>query len=295
MKVGVIVPSYKDSDGKWKTILKKFFEGLTHLKNHDEYEFLFNFQNYSSDDEIFIKSTYLTQIEKINPHWTYKAQFVAPYDDISMVRVRNDAMMLNRHLPLYVSIDDDVYFHSGSGEHYKEIIDLFESDPSVGMIMSAGFLGGYNYKHVPKFSVGKHWMTNRGQFVRNQYAPNSPVFSDVTLEYHRGGYEDMLLALETLARGYKLGTYFNNPAYHKISKMEGSSESTNFKGKSESRYEDDQIHRTDTTFESLNRIMKDRFLLDTDIQSINDFAKIQSSIHSLSAAGSYNEESTDNA
>lgn len=288
-RVGIVVPSYRGEGDKWKSILTKFVSRLKlHMNNYDHYVFLFNFQGYSNDEQIYIEENIINEIRNINSNWKVLFSFRDPYEVVSMVRIREDAIQLNPDLDVYAYFDDDIFINEGSGEHYAEIINYFKEDPKLGMVMSAGFLGGYRYVGKLKYDVSKHWMTNRGLFFRNLHLDNgSAINHDELLNNHIGGYEDMLVAFEQLRVGNKLATYFNNPAYHKITPMEGKNDKSDYANK-ESRYEEDSIHNVDNSFESITTIMKCRYGIDYHITSRNDFKYLLTMINDKYQKGDYN-------
>ena len=247
MKVGVVLPTYNDGK-KWYEMLTRFTSSLYHIREVDNLEFLVNYQNIDpkSYDDI-IMSNLEDMIYKLNPTWdliyTVSPKYPKP---ISMVRIRNDCMKLDLECDLYLYLDDDVKFNPGAGECYKEIIQFFEADPKLGLVMSAGYLGGYNYVGKLKYAVEKHWMTNKGFFFRNLHiSSESPIYPEEAISTHEGGYEEMLVAMEIAHNGYKMATHFNNPTTHKIQQMDVDSK------KIKDRYEDDAIHDLDTTFTSI--------------------------------------------
>lgn len=273
-KIGVVVPSYATSE--FKSTLTKFFDSLQHLACMDNLEFLFNFQNYAEEDRSWVLDK-VDKLSLINNTWTYKYVFNDKYDPVSMVRIRNDCMMLDNDCWMYLSVDDDHVFHKGAGEHYNEILQFFKDDPTLGMVMSAGFLGGYNYKHKLKYAVNKHWHTCRGQLFRNfkSFTNNgSPIYSDDALTYCRAGFEDMVIAMETLSNGFQLATMFNNPTYTKPTTME-SADQTKTNGKT-NRYGDgqDHIHDVSTTFSAMEEYVAHRFDHKFSITNIKDYQPI---------------------
>lgn len=206
-------------------------------------------------------------IRAINSNWIVSVAVNGKYKPVSMTRIRNDCMMLNPDCDLYLFVDDDTVFHNGCAENYEYIIEQFEKDDKLGMVMSAGFLGGYNYKGVLKYDYVKHWLTNRGLFLRNLHKENSPVYSDEALEYMKAGYEDMVASMEEIAAGYKSATMFNNPTFSKPTKME-----VGKKSEKKDRYadvaEEDKIHNVSISLESTSDYLNHRF---KDIPELANF------------------------
>lgn len=277
MKVGVVVPVYCSND-EWSLwdLKERFIPHLEHIKSYNNYEFLININGNTENliyDEIY--NNLCAAIRKHNPNWQLKLVITGMYRPASMTRIRNDCMMLDPDCDLYLFVDDDTVFHNGCADNYEYIIKQFEEDNKLGVVMSAGFLGGYNYKGVLKYDYVKHWLTNRGLFLRNLHKEQSPVYSNEALEYMKAGYEDMVAAMEEIAAGYKSATMFNNPTYSKPTKMEVGKES-----KKKDRYsdipEDHKIHNVlislDSTSDYLNHRFKDiPFLSNFKLTDLPDF------------------------
>lgn len=268
MKVGVVVPVYCSGD-EWSLwdLKEKFIPHCEHIKSYDNYEFLININGNTENICLDDVDKIVNAFEKINPNWIVRVHISGKYKPVSMTQIRNDCMMLNPNCDLYVFVDDDTVFHDGCAENYEYIIKQFEEDDKLGMVMSAGFLGGYNYKGVLKYDYVKHWLTNRGLFLRNLHKEQSPVYSIEALKYMKAGYEDMVAAMEEIAAGYKSATMFNNPTYSKPTKMEVGKES-----KKKDRYadvpEDEKIHNVSISLESTSDYLNHRF---ADIPQLANF------------------------
>lgn len=268
MKIGVVLPTYNDGD-KWYSMLTRFSESLVNIRDVDNLEFLVNYQNcdMSTYDDI-IKSTLEDFVYAMNPTWGLIYRISEPYaKPISMVKIRNDCMMLDPDCDLYLFVDDDMKFNSGAGDCYNEIIKFFEDDPELGMVMSAGYLGGYNYEHQLKYTVKKHWTVSRGLFIRNlRTCPESPIYPASALQIHQGGYEEMLVAMEIVRSGRKMATHFNNPTTHKVMPMDVGKEANK-----DCRYEDDQIHNIDVSFTSSSAYLLHEYGVNISIRKAKDY------------------------
>lgn len=276
-KIGVVLPTY-NSGPEWKSMLKRFTESLVNISNVDNLEFLINAQHICESDDGGFLSECIQRMTEFNKTWKSKLVIHHYEGPISMVNIRNDCMSLDPSCDLYMFVDDDIKFNKGAGDCYNEIIGFFESDPKLGMVMSAGYLGGYNYKHQIKKAVEKHWWTNRGLFFRNLHFENSPIFRSTTLDLHIGGYEDMLVAFTLLSEGYDLATHFNNPTSHKSTPMNGGDE----KDSSNNRYESDNIHCTTPTFKSIERILSVEYGLTQEIKDRLDLIHALRNIYNKS-------------
>lgn len=256
MKVGVVVPSYYNED--WKKNIKRFSNSLEYLEGVDNLVFLFNFQNLPTDfyldgtNEIkAIIHELFYDINMTNSTWNYYYQVVPKYNPVSMCRIRNDCMMMCPDCDVYLFLDDDHYFKAGSAEHYNLAIKSFEEDPELGLVMCAGYLGGYNYVGKLKYDYAKFWMTSRGLFLRNIHrCLESPIYPASLLEYHSGGYEETLASMEIFQANLKMATLFNCPTLHpRTVHMEGS----------KNKNEDDEVHNVDVSAESLERYIFEQF------------------------------------
>lgn len=272
MKIGVVLPTYRDPNGKWDRIFKRFIDSLDNIENVNNLEFLVNYQNpYKLSDNNLLD--YLeSRIRELNSTWSLKIKSNT-YDKISMVVIRNDCMKMNMDCDFYLFIDDDMKFNKGAGDCYNEMINFFKEDEELGMIMSAGFLGGYNYKHKLKYAISKHWYVCRGLMIRNLHiSEDSPLYSKDILDLHEGGYEEMPIAMEVTSLGLKMATHFNNPTTHKIVMTDKNN------GK-EARYSDDNIHKVDIAFDSISKFIKSRYNIDYEIKSNKDFQVVLNMIN----------------
>lgn len=268
MKIGVVLPTYNDGN-KWYEMLTRFSESLVNIKDVDNLEFLVNYQNCdtSSYDDI-IMSTLEDFIYQMNPTWDMIYQISEPYPKpISMVKIRNDCMMLDPDCDIYLFVDDDMKFNSGAGDCYNEIIQFFQNEPDLGLVMSAGYLGGYNYKNQLKYAVQKHWTVCRGLFIRNLRTCNeSPIYPASALTIHQGGYEEMIAAMEVVRRGYKMATHFNNPTTHKVMPIDVGKDANK-----DCRYEDDQIHNINNSFTSSSAYLSTEYGINLNIKRAKDY------------------------
>lgn len=268
MKIGVVLPTYNDGKS-WYKMLTRFSESLVHIAQVDNLKFLVNYQNVdpTSYDDI-IMSTLEDFIYAMNPTWELEYRVSDTYPKpISMVKIRNDCMMLDPNCDLYLFVDDDMKFNSGAGSCYNEIISFFEEDPDLGMVMSAGYLGGYNYVGQLKYAVQKHWTVGKGLFIRNLHtSPESPIYPASALEIHQGGYEEMLAAMEVVREGYKLATHFNNPTTHKVMPMDVGKDTNK-----ECRYEDDQIHDINVSFSTSSKYLMQEYGINLQISKAKDY------------------------
>lgn len=272
MRIGVVLPTYKDTTGKWFNMINRFLDSLQFISEVDGLVFLVNYQNV---DPTYSDSTYiLTKFEDVvyrtNPTWELNYVLSDPYPNpISMVRIRNDCMLLDPNCDLYLFIDDDMKFNKGAGARYNQIIQFFNDDPDLGLVMSAGFLGGYNYIDNLKYAVKKHWTVCRGLFIRNIHTCNkSPIYPEAALQMHEGGYEEMLVAWEMVRRGFLMATHFNNPTTHKVMFMDKDVSSDK-----DARYENDQIHNIDISFASASRYLKHEYGINLSIESARDYQR----------------------
>lgn len=267
-KIGVVLPTYNDGD-QWYQMLSRFTESLVHIREVDNLEFLVNYQNVDtkSYDDIMM-STLEDFIYSMNPTWGLIYRVSDPYPKpISMVKIRNDCMMLDPDCDLYLFVDDDMKFNSGAGDCYNEIIKFFEDNDDLGLVMSAGFLGGYNYKNQLKYTVKKHWTVCRGLFIRNlRTCADSPIYPVSALSIHEGGYEEMIAAMEVIRKGYKMATHFNNPTTHKVMPMDVGKEANK-----DCRYEDDQIHNIDRSFTSSSTYLAQEYGINLKIKKAKDY------------------------
>lgn len=268
MKIGVVLPTYNDGD-KWYEVLTRFSESLVNIRDVDNLKFLVNYQNCdtSTYDDI-IMSTLEDFIYAMNPTWELVYRISDPYPKpISMVRIRNDCMMLDPDCDIYLFVDDDMKFNSGAGDCYNEIIKFFEDDPELGLVMSASHLGGYNYQHQLKYTVKKHWTVCRGLFIRNlRTCAESPIYPASALQIHQGGYEEMLVAMEVVRSGRKMATHFNNPTTHKVMPMDVGKDANK-----DCRYEDDQIHNIDVSFTSSSAYLLQEYGINLNIKKAKDY------------------------
>ena len=281
MNVGLVIPSVHDSLGRWKSVfIEKMIPSLVHISNVNNLRFLFNFQGYEGDDKNLVIEA-IKKINEFNDTWQVQAIFNPMYNPVSMIRIRNDCMMQSPNLPLYVFLDDDVIFHDGSGDCYNEIIEFFKVTPELGLVMSAGFLGGYNYKHTLRYSDQKWYWTNRGLFFRNFrkiIGGSSPIFTDESISECVGGYEDAVVAIEILAMGFKLATHFNNPASHRSNQWKEREQKilADRLKKSVADDEIDYIHQAPCS--GLQKYLKDKFNYSGPIEVTKDFLNLMKEI-----------------
>lgn len=274
MRIGVVLPSYNYGFEGWSSNLDRFIDSLDNLSEIDNFEFLCNFQNINSEDCHVVMGRLFSVIKRVNPTWSYKYVWREDkYDEVSMVKIRNDCMMLDPECDIYLFVDDDMKFNPGAALCYNDTISEFEKDPDLGLVMNAGFLGGYRYKRVLKYAVKKHWNTNKGLFIRNLHEQElSPIYSKNVLIHHKGGCEDMIAAFEVIKHKKKLATYFNNPTTHKGAFMEASKEESG--GRKDDRYNgSDEIHKLEITFKSSEAYLKAEFDLEFIISDIRDYQK----------------------
>lgn len=268
---GVVLPTYNDKT-KWYEMVIRFAESLPNISEVDNLVFLINYQNVDlfNPADAQVISTLESAIEETNPTWSLKGEIHSYDKPISMVKVRSDCILMGEdEVDLFLFIDDDVKFNKGAGECYNEIIDFFENDEKLGLVMSAGFLGGYNYKHQIKKALEKHWTVCRGLFLRNlkKYANKSyGVYPREVQMIHQGGYEEMIAAFEYVRLGYDLATHFNNPTTHKITTMDVDKDS-----KKDVRYTDDQIHNLERSFNSATDILWKVYDIDHEIKCAKDY------------------------
>lgn len=212
MKVGVVLPSYYDGED-WESGIIKLRDSLHYINSIDNLHFLINFQCVP-DDKFYIAQSLINQIVAENTTWECSYRVNGKYTPVSMVRIRNDCMTLDRTCDVYMFMDDDYVFREKSAEQYQFVIDSFEKDPNLGLVMCAGSLGGYNYVGVLKYDYAKFWMTSKGLFLRNiNRSLSSPIYPDSLLEYHVGGYEESIASIEIFKAGLKMATYFNCSTY----------------------------------------------------------------------------------
>lgn len=289
MKLGMVLPVYCDKNKTYVDRIDKFTTRLVHLKSIDNLEFLVNIQSEDSKDYHYVREVLGSTGPLYNNTWEFKFLESSYYNPVSMAQIRNDCMMLDSNLDLYCFIDDDVYYNAGAAECYQEILDFFEEDPQLGMVMSAGFLGGYNYKHQLKYAVNKQWQTGRGLFFRSLKGVNcygtksgstSPLYDDTLLENCVGGCEEFLGAVEELSAGRKLATHFNNPTTHKITVVESQGENK-VGNKTNSQYGHDVIHDPVATYPGVEFYLDHRFsgLEIPRINSLKDQQAVLTLIH----------------
>lgn len=267
MKIGVVLPTYRSEN--WREMILRFTNSLTSIQEVDNLEFLVNLQNIDPHSADMYYFEYLEdQIYQLNTTWGLLYRISDPYPKpISMVRIRNDCMMLDPDCDIYLFVDDDMKFNPGAGHCYNEIIRFFEEDDQLGLVMSAGYLGGYNYVGTLKYATEKHWTVCRGLFLRNIHTcAESPIYPALALQIHNGGYEEMIAAMEIVRSKHKMATHFNNPTTHKITPMDTGKASS--KG---ARYEDDQIHNIDITFETSSRYLLEEYGIDFQISQAKDY------------------------
>ena len=266
-KLGFAIPMYVSED--WCNDITRQADSLINLAPINDIVFLINLQNYdhTNQDQVKALNYYIDAVHHANPTWGIK-QINSQYDPskLSMAIIRNDTMNIDPNLQYYAFMDDDFKFNEGAASHYQLILDTMDSDPNLGMVMSAGFLGGYRYKGIPKYAVAKHWHTCRGLFIRNLHKPYSPCYSLAALQLHRGGYEEMLVAYEMLGDGYSLATMFNNPTSNNLTKSD-----TNELGEDIST---DYIHSTKVSFPSIQDYLKFKYDISTEIKRATDLQKI---------------------
>lgn len=275
MKIGVVLPTYRSEN--WREMILRFTNSLTSIQEVDNLEFLVNLQNMDPHSADMYYFEYLEdQIYQLNTTWGLLYRISDPYPKpISMVRIRNDCMMLDPDCDIYLLVDDDMKFNAGAGKCYNEIIEFFKNDDQLGLVMSAGFLGGYNYVGILKYSVKKHWTVCRGLFIRNLHTCEaSPVYPESALRIHNGGYEEMIAAMEVVRSGHTMATHFNNPTTHKITPMD-----TGKSSNKQVRYEEDQIHNLDITFVSSSEYIRTEYGIDRIITSAKDYQSVLDSIN----------------
>ena len=148
MKIGVVLPTYRSEN--WREMILRFTNSLTSIQEVDNLEFLVNLQNIDPHSADMYYFEYLEdQIYQLNATWGLLYRISDPYPKpISMVRIRNDCMMLDLECDIYLFVDDDMKFNPGAGYCYNEIIRFFENDDHLGLVMSAGYLGEIGRAHV---------------------------------------------------------------------------------------------------------------------------------------------------
>lgn len=242
--LGIVLPTYHDDNGVWRSkLVDTFIPNLSNITELNNIKFLVNFQRYSHEEVLEVVNKFNEKFKELNKT-TWKIEYVEndQYVPVSMVRIRNDCMMIDPNLNYYMFVDDDTKFNSGAGMNYSDMMNFMDQDDRLGSIMSAGYLGGYNYVGKLKYDKCKWWMTNRGLMLRNinKDKDYSPVYSKSALECV-GGLEEIIACCDMLLSGYKTSTYFNNPT---------SSRPTNLNSGGNPRYSKNEIHNYDIFTES---------------------------------------------
>lgn len=210
-KIGVVLPTYNNGD-EWRLMIPRLFKSLPNLSVMDNLVFLINIQNVEvGDDDYNMIIPLVESIPTYNDTWEYQYIISEYPSPVSMVKIRNDAMMMRPMLKYYIFIDDDFKFNPGSSaEMWITAVKAFDENPELGSVMISNYLGGYNYKNCVKLSNNKFYMTNKGLFFRNLYKEYSPIYDKVILDNHIGGLEELIATYEMTDAGLVLGTIFNS-------------------------------------------------------------------------------------
>lgn len=280
--VGAIIPSFKDDKGLWRRyLLEEHLPSYVNISNIDDITFSYNLQNYT-DDEFNEAVTAIKNTMKLNPTWDAFIQRRSKYNEglqtpVSMARVRYDTAMAVYFCKIFLYLDDDVVFHDRAGYKYKDIIDYMNYFPNCGAIMSAGFLGGYNYLDRIKLSYNKLMWTNRGLFIRNITETTGHLLYNQRYLDYPGGYEDLTPILELSKFGYYLGTSFNNNTYHRA---RGTDEGRIKSSKKEKRYSaEDNICDTNYSIKSLYNYLYKEFGITHTNPNVSSFYKFMNIIY----------------
>lgn len=260
--IGAVVPCYCNEE--WEVNFPRFLKSLEHISEINNIQFLYNFQGFDKDRELEI----IKMIEDsltYNSTWSHKYVFNSYYPQpVSMVKIRNDVMMLNPNHTYYIYLDDDIKFNPGSTQKvWRLAIDLLDGNDDVGLIMMAGYLGGSYWVNKLKVSTDKFWMTNKGLFLRNLYKEYSPIYDKYILDNHIGGLEEMIASYMISAEGLKCGTLFNNNTIHKCAKVTLGNEFTD---------EHDDIHNPHLAYDNMEDIIRNHY--DDKSYDISTYSRI---------------------
>lgn len=280
--VGIVIPTYYDGpDGKWKGLVNKLIPSIHNLLPLRNVTFLVNFQGYPDYDVQEVLGEFKSKIDTLSDQvrWDLKCISRGYYDaPISMVMIRNDTMMINPDLKYYMFMDDDTKFNPGAGKHYNDILCFMDEDNNLGSVMSAGFLGGYNYVGKLKDNIAKWWMTNRGLILRNIILENntreSVVYGKEALRNAVGGMEEIVACCEMLSRGYITATYFNNPTTAKASNLTDGN----------NRYEKDTIHDLEIFSEGFKKYLLDKYPdenIELFIEDLSDTSTFRKGLYAI--------------
>lgn len=275
MKIGVVVPSYLDDRDFWIKIVNRFYDSLTYIKKLDNLEFLCNWQNIPEDDiDVMNTIERFNQVSEYNSTWEYKSLMNRDYRPRrSMCCIRNDAMMLDRSCDVYLYVDDDLFYRDEkSYDDLKFVIDEFERDERLGLVMCAGYLGGYNYVDKLRYDSHKYYMTNLGLFLRNiNRCPESPIYSKESLDTHQRAFEDVIADFEINKAGYRCATRFNCSVgwtYREEYIINRDITPTN----------EESIHHPQISLDSLERYIKDDHGFDIHLDKAKDICRVKRKI-----------------
>lgn len=160
----------------------KYFESLE--KNDDLHIHLHHFKS---------ELLYVSQNHLRNTLWT---------------KVKN---YVQGHFSYAVLHDDDFEFRDGSAKYYDEQIAYMDQNPSVGLIQTSGYLGGYVERERPLMRWGAHFWMDRGIIIR----PISDLMIFPHDLYRPGGLFETYIYLYYTMNGYVVVTTKNNPTLHR--------------------------------------------------------------------------------
>jgi hypothetical protein len=198
MKVGMILPVYRDDRHYWyKNFVKKMIPSLFYLRN-TPIKFLINFQRFGQ-----------SQVDQLiaNMALSYGSSFqyghiINYYEPpVSMSKIREDTAQIDPTCDIYICADDDMVFGRNASRRYNEIIKYMEETPKCGVVMALGYYGGNHTKEKIIDTYEMIWQTARGLFLRNVGDPGW-VFVPPDSWECVGGLEDAYAVYSRFALGY---------------------------------------------------------------------------------------------
>lgn len=217
MKVGMILPTYKDDNGKWKEVfLERMIPSLSNLRGLP-IKFLVNFQRYSLD-EIYqiteaMRSAFGEKFEIAS--CTSPSGYGAPPP---MLQIREDTAHLDPTCDFYICADDDMKFNEGTAGRYGQVLEYMEMNRRCGFVMAMGHLGGYRFGEDILETNEMIWWTNRGLFLR-RLLEVSWLFAPWDALYCLGTLEETYAVYSRLELGYYGAKSFNFPVVHRATSV----------------------------------------------------------------------------
>lgn len=212
MKIGVILPTYKDIRGQWKLKFRdKSIPSMRNLRGLD-FQFLINFQNYNPKE---VELLYRMIDESTRSAITYSTIDYQP--PVSMALIREKIAELDPSCDYFLCVDDDIIWQDGL--RYKATIDYLRDHPSCGSLMCMGHRNAKQFgDNVVETNTGV-WWTSKGLFLKNLPETNWLFCPDDVLKC-TGTLEEVYAIYSRIELGYHAAKFYNFSTRHKPGRVD---------------------------------------------------------------------------